>query len=454
MGDAGSEDFTSAYADALRRHLARPGDGGLETAFTLGRRALADGMTLLELVALHHALRTDVLESVPARLVHADDFLRDGLSSFEIAELEVWEARRAAGAERERVEILDSLSAAHLAILAVSGLRPRLEIACQRAMALVGGQRARIELGASEWGRRRVVTMGEGPGGTPSSRVPIPSRTGSGILDVWPSPGGFFGEADRAVLGQLALLASGSIDDARRLEREHTASIELQRSLLPGAMPDDEQISVAVRYLASERGNRVGGDWYDLVQLDDQCFAAVVGDVMGHGLREASLMAAMRVAFHAYAIEGVTAAAIVERVDRLFTRLAPDHLATAVLFVLDLRDHHMSVVNAGHPPPVRIDPDGHASLVEIGRSLPLGVRPQDERPDDGPVPLERGTKLLLYTDGLTERVDRSGGDADAMLLETLEGFRGSVDQLCERVLATLAPERAGDDTCVLAVAIE
>ncbi len=462
MGEAGSGDFTAAYAEALRRHLNTPNDAGLQSANDLGRQALADGMTLRELVALHHSLRNQVLGSVPARLVDADAFLRDGLSSFEIAEQALWEARRAASAERERVALLDQLSAAHLAILAESGLQARLEIVCQRAIALVGGQRARIELGPSTWGSAHVVTWDGGrvgtrggePTGSPASRVPIPSRTGAGILEVWPPPGGFLGEADRAVLGQLVLLASGSIDDARRLERERTASLELQRSLLPGAMPDDEQISVAARYLASERGSRVGGDWYDVIQLQEHCFAAVVGDVMGHGLSEASLMASMRVAFHAYAIEGVTAAAIVERVDRLLTRLAPDHMATAVLFVLDLRDHHMSIVNAGHPPPVCIHPDGRASLVEIGRSLPLGVRPQDERPDPGPFPLEPGTKLLLYTDGLTERIDRAGGDAEAVLLEAVDGFRGSVDDLCKCVLAALAPERSGDDICLLAIGIE
>ena len=271
---------------------------------------------------------------------------------------------------------------------------------------------------------------------------------------MWPAPGGYLGEADRAVLGQLALLASGAIDDARRLEQERVASLELQRSLLPAELPDDELITVAARYLASERTNRVGGDWYDVLALREGCYAAVVGDVMGHGLREASLMAAMRVAFHAYAIEDATAAGVVERVDRLFTRLAPDHLATAVLVVLDAHQHHMSVVNAGHPAPVRIDAHGHAELIETGRSLPLGVRPDEKRPDPGPMAVEPGTKLLLYTDGLTERVDRAGGDGEAAILDAVEGFRGSVDVLCERVLAALLPERSGDDTCLLAVGIE
>jgi serine phosphatase RsbU (regulator of sigma subunit) len=452
MGD-GSSGFIGAYADALRRHVGTPTEASLEDAYQLGRRALADGMSLLDLIALHHSLRGHVLGTVPHQLEHADTFLREGLASFEIAAIELREAHAIAAAERERTEMLGNLSEAHLAILAAPGLQARLRIVCERAMALVGGAAARLEL-RSGAGARRVARCGDGPVGAPPSRVPIPSRTGPGILEVWPVPGGYLSATDRAVLGQLALLASGTIDDARRLEQERVASLELQRSLLPGRLPDHDHIAVAARYLASERSNRVGGDWYDVIALDEGCYAAVVGDVMGHGLREASLMAAMRVAFHAYAIEDTSAAGIVQRVDRLFTRIAPDHLATAVLVVLDVGHHRMSVVNAGHPSPVRIDEHGHAEVVEHGRSLPLGVRPDDERADSGSMPIEPGTKLLLYTDGLTERVDRAGGDGEAAILDAVDGFRGSVDQLCERVLEALRPERSSDDTCVLAVGVE
>jgi serine phosphatase RsbU (regulator of sigma subunit) len=453
MGDAAEDGFAGDYLDALRRHVESPTERSLQDAYELGRRALVDGRSLLELIAVHQFLAADLLGSVPEGLERADAFLREALASFEIAGLGVREARAIAAAERERTEVLGHLSEAHLAILAAPSVQARLQIVCDRAMALVGGARARVEL-AGDPGPRRIASQGDGPVGSPPSRVPIPSRTGAGVLEVWPMPGGFLGAADRAVLGQLALLASGTLDDARRLEQERVASLELQRSLLPGILPDYAGISVAARYLASERSNRVGGDWYDVLPLDEHCYAAVVGDVMGHGLREASLMAAMRVAFHAYAIEDSSAAGIVERVDRLLTRLAPDHLATAVLVVLDVADHHMSIVNAGHPPPVRIDRQGHAELLERGRSLPLGVQPEDDRPDAGPIPLERGTTLLLYTDGLTERIDRAGGDGEATLLEAIEGFRGTVDELCQLVLLAMLPEHSSDDTCLLAIGID
>src|SRR3954471_20403983 len=302
MGDPGPAGFVGAYRDALRRHVDRPSERSLHDAYELGRRALAHGMSLLDLIGIHHSLRDHVLASPSERLERADSFLQEGLASFEIAALALREAQAVAAAERERTEVLGRLGDAHLAIMAAPSVQARLQIVCERAMALVGGARARVELAGGS-GPRRIASHGEGPVGSPPSRVPIPSRTGTGVLEVWPVPGGFLGAADRAVLGQLALLASGAIDDARRLEHERVASLELQRSLLPSALPDSAHISVAARYLASERTNRVGGDWYDVIPLHDECYAAVVGDVMGHGLQEASLMAAMRVAFHAYAIE-------------------------------------------------------------------------------------------------------------------------------------------------------
>jgi serine phosphatase RsbU (regulator of sigma subunit) len=413
-------------------------------------------MTLIELVAVHHESRTHLMRDAARQLSHADAFLREALGAYEIAELGYWEAQRRAAVEHERVQVLNRLTEAHLAVMAVPALAARLTEVCDRAMALVDGRRARLEIRGAGLGRGAVVDRGEGDDGEDVVRVAVPARTGMGVLDVWPRRAAAFGEADRAVLGQFALLASGALDDARRLDREQTASAGLQRSLLPGALPDLPGLAAAARYLASGQASHVGGDWYDLIDLGptgEAGWLAIVGDVMGHGLNEASLMAAVRVAFHAYAFENEPAATVVDRVDRLFSRLAPDHLATVVVCRFDVARTALTVVNAGHPPPVRIDPDGTASLLEAGRSLPLGVRPAEGRDRNEPLVLDVGTRLVLYTDGLTERVDRAGGDGDAALLAAVAGFEGSVQELCDHVLRTLIPDprRSADDTCVLAL---
>jgi serine phosphatase RsbU (regulator of sigma subunit) len=452
--------FADEYAMALRRHLEQPGETGLHAAYDLGRRALADGMTLIEVVTVHHESRMALWREAPVQLTDADAFLREALGAYEIAELGFWEVQRQAALEHERVEVLGRLNEAHMAVMAVPGLAARLREVCDRALALVDGQRARLELRQPGRGRAQgtVVERGDRAAGNENGlvRVGVPARTGIGVLEVWPRPGASFGEADRAVLGQFALLASGAIDDALRLDRERSESVTLQQSLMPGALPELPGLNAAARYMASGRISQVGGDWYDLIDIgpsDERACLAIVGDVMGHGLREASLMAALRVAFHAYALADEPAATIVDRVDRLFSRLAPDHLATVVVCRLDLGAMALTVVNAGHPPPVQIQPDGRASLVKAGRSLPLGVRPDEARELSDVLRLESGTKLLLYTDGLTERIDRAGGDGDAALLAAVQGFRGSVQELCDHVLDAMIPSvrPSGDDTCVLAL---
>src|SRR3954469_17157800 len=119
MGDAAPAGFVAAYAEALRRHVDTPTEASLLEAYELGRRALADGMSLLELIAIHHSLRSYVLGAVPHQLERADSFVHEGLASFEVAALEVRDAHAMAAAERERTEVLGHLSDAHLAILAV-----------------------------------------------------------------------------------------------------------------------------------------------------------------------------------------------------------------------------------------------------------------------------------------------------------------------------------------------
>src|SRR3954469_12145548 len=159
MGDPAPAGFVGAYRDALRRHVDRPSERSLHDAYELGRRALAHGMSLLDLIGIHHSLRDHVLASPSERLERADSFLQEGLASFEIASLAVREAQAMAAAERERTEVLGHLSDAHLAILAAPSVQARLQIVCERAMALVGGSRARVALGGGV-GAQRIASRG------------------------------------------------------------------------------------------------------------------------------------------------------------------------------------------------------------------------------------------------------------------------------------------------------
>jgi serine phosphatase RsbU (regulator of sigma subunit) len=145
---------------------------------------------------------------------------------------------------------------------------------------------------------------------------------------------------------------------------------------------------------------------------------------------------------------------VVRRVDVLLQKLGELHTATLVLAVIDLDSATLELVNAGHPPPIVIDPTGATQLVTEGHSRLLGVAPpDDDRGVVGPVPLEPSTALLLYTDGLLEQPERQGQDGLALLRKSVEGFTGSADELCERVTDELVERPAGDDICLLATRI-
>jgi serine phosphatase RsbU (regulator of sigma subunit) len=108
------------------------------------------------------------------------------------------------------------------------------------------------------------------------------------------------------------------------------------------------------------------------------------------------------------------------------------------------------VANAGHPPPILVEPDGTASHVFAGHGLLLGVSPSLNHRAHEITPVRAGSHLLLYTDGLVEAVERAGDDGVARLQEVTTGFSGTAEELCDHVLAKLASGHVRDDICIIA----
>jgi serine phosphatase RsbU (regulator of sigma subunit) len=240
-----------------------------------------------------------------------------------------------------------------------------------------------------------------------------------------------------------------------RAAREHDISVSLQRSLLPAAVPSFDRLDVAVRYVPAGVGSEVGGDWYDVIELARHRVGLVIGDVMGHGVRQAAVMGQLRLGTRAYAQDDGPLDEVVRRVDVLLQNLGDVNTATLVLAVVDLEASTLELLNAGHPPPIVIDPGGTTHLLTEGHSRLLGVAPpEDERELLGPVPLVAGTSLLLYTDGLLEAHEREGHDGLALLRKAVEGFTGGAEELCERVTDALVAGPARDDICLLATRLE
>jgi serine phosphatase RsbU (regulator of sigma subunit) len=243
-----------------------------------------------------------------------------------------------------------------------------------------------------------------------------------------------------------------ALDMAWQLERNHEAAVTLQESLLPLDPLQVDGLELAVRYLPAARGNEVGGDWYDAFTLDRGETVLVVGDVTGHDLRAAALMGQLRLAIQAYAIDGHEPTEVLNRVDRLLQRIDKVRLATVAYLSLSADRRRLHIANAGHPPPVMITPGGEVSFLTEGLSMPLGVDLLTGRHRDATYPVQPGSYLLVYSDGLIEGRSLAIQDGLDGLAAAVEGFHGTPDELCDRVLSTVHADRE-DDICLLAVAV-
>ncbi|MFF0718996.1 SpoIIE family protein phosphatase [Micromonospora sp. NPDC003816] len=248
------------------------------------------------------------------------------------------------------------------------------------------------------------------------------------------------------VLVQLAQAVASAAEAQRSFDEEHRIAVTLQRSLLPRRIPEIAGLDLAVRYEPASARTEVGGDFYELVMLDGHLLLAI-GDVAGHSLHAATVMAELRHAVRAYAVEGHQPGEILHRVNELMRTLLPDELATICVLLLDPSTGHVRLASAGHLPPL-INQDGKVEYVQHSAPL-LGVRAP--RPADLEFVLPAGATMVFYTDGLIERRDATIDDGLAALSVSASRVDDDLDRFCERLLVELAPHEIQDDVAVVAL---
>jgi sigma-B regulation protein RsbU (phosphoserine phosphatase) len=239
----------------------------------------------------------------------------------------------------------------------------------------------------------------------------------------------------------------------RARDREHDIAARLQASLLAGALPADPALDVAVAYLPADEGLDVGGDWYDAFGVADRIVGLVVGDVVGRGIEAAATMGQLRSAVRALASTGLEPGALLEGLDGYVRRHGVGQMATVAYVTLDLDSGRLCHASAGHPPPALAEPGRPPRFLWGGRSAPLDAyATPTERPEERAV-LEPAGALVLFTDGLIERVDRPLQAGLDGLLAELGAHRALPAAELMRVLprALLADRRTHDDVCLVGV---
>jgi serine phosphatase RsbU (regulator of sigma subunit) len=249
------------------------------------------------------------------------------------------------------------------------------------------------------------------------------------------------------VLRQLAQAVAAAVEAQRSYDEEHRIAVMLQRSLLQSRLPDVPGLERAVRYEPAGAQTEVGGDFYELTMLDGRLLVAI-GDVAGHSLHAATVMAELRHAVRAYAVEGHPPGAVLELVNHFMRTVLPTDSATLCLLTLDPATGHIRMASAGHLPPL-LQVDGVVRFLEPRGPL-LGINAP--RPPDLEFVLPVGGTLVLYTDGLIERRDADIDVGLAALAACATEIEASLDVFCQRLLVRLAgATEQADDIAVVAL---
>jgi sigma-B regulation protein RsbU (phosphoserine phosphatase) len=247
-------------------------------------------------------------------------------------------------------------------------------------------------------------------------------------------------------------------EDARELARTSAElAATLQESLLPPELPAVTGLSLAARCLPGRGGALVGGDFYDIFPLPGGRWGAMIGDVVGHGARAATLAALARYTVRTLAVlERSPRRVLTGLSDTVLARDEPERFLSAVYLTTKstARGIDVRLARGGHPAPLVRRADGTVETVDAPGAL-LGCM-DDPGVKDIRLTLRPGDLLLLYSDGVTEA---RHGDAEftdarlrALLAMTVPVAQVVVDAIVQAVLSHSRDDLADDVTALVLLA--
>ncbi|MGW4566763.1 SpoIIE family protein phosphatase [Streptomyces sp. NPDC004561] len=238
----------------------------------------------------------------------------------------------------------------------------------------------------------------------------------------------------------------------QQADERNRLALQLQHAIMPPTqtplrVPD---LQVAVRYRPAETEQLVGGDWYDAVVLPSGLVLLCVGDVAGHGIEAATSMVVLRNALRGLAVTGAGPAQLLSWLNIVAHHLTGAVTATAVCGLYDGDRRTLRWARAGHLPPVLVRQEEATALPRL-KGLLLGALPEAGY-EESEVQLAAGDTLLMYTDGLIERRDRSVEESLSHLLDTARAAPRTLDQQLDRLL-TYSRSDTDDDTCIVGIRV-
>lgn len=266
-----------------------------------------------------------------------------------------------------------------------------------------------------------------------------------------------FGDDAMLFAEDLGRRCGSAIGKARIHSEAVDTAMKFQQAALPHALPGLADAAFDVLYEPAASSLLVGGDWYDAFVLPDGRIAISIGDVEGHGLEAAVLMASTKNSLRTALVAQHDLLRALEACDYVFrSENQPDHFCTAMLAIYDPQRRALTCAPAGHPGPKIWSPSKAAVLDPFGgRGLPIGARDLAEPVPPSTIFLEKGALVVFYTDGLIER-DRDPLAGDALLESAIE--RSSVREAARPAHAiyeaVIDGAAAADDVAILTLQIK
>lgn len=244
-----------------------------------------------------------------------------------------------------------------------------------------------------------------------------------------------------------------------RIESELSIAREIQMGMIPKIFPpypDRKDVDLhAILHPAKE----VGGDLYDFY-IDDNRLYFLIGDVSGKGVPASLFMAITRSLFRTLSQKELSPAKIITEMNNSISENNESNMfVTLILGILDLPTGKLKLCNAGHNPPVLIHPNGQTSYLKFRTHLFAGVVENFSYTDEE-ITLEKGSKLFLYTDGVTEAENAAKElYSDERLLETLSSIASSdirftVEAVANSVANHVLEAEVSDDLTILLIQYE
>ncbi len=227
--------------------------------------------------------------------------------------------------------------------------------------------------------------------------------------------------------------AQQKVIEIGRMEREIELARDLQRNILPDTFPDIPGLDIAARYLPADK---VGGDFYDIIPLNDGKIGIVIADVSGKGLPAAIYMALSRSLIRAEAYHGKSPAEVLERFHHLLLEITrADTFVTVFYGILDMDGSRLTYARAGHTFPFLVKKHSGECIELKPMGTVLGIT-QPIRLEEQTITTQSGDVLILYTDGLMDVNSPSGeffGLENLQRLLCLEALENS-EAICDRII--------------------